>query len=46
MLAANYADLAVLSIGGTEDDELSFSADTGMAECLMLLARKWVRIRH
>ena len=40
MLAANYADLAVLSIGGTEDDELSFSADTGMAECLIVARKK------
>ena len=39
MLAGDYSELAVLSIGAAEDDELSFSADTGMAECLVV-ARK------
>ena len=33
MLAANYADLEVLSIAANGKD-MSFSSDTGMAECL------------
>ena len=39
MLAARYTDLAVLSIAASDNDDLSFSADTGMAECLVI-ARK------
>ena len=39
MLAIDYSELSVLSIGGTGDSDLSFSADTGMAECLVI-ARK------
>ena len=38
-LAKNYTDLTVLSIAATDNDHLSFSADTGMAECLVI-ARK------
>ena len=38
-LAENYTDLTVLSIAGSDNDQLSFSADTGMAECLVI-ARK------
>ncbi len=38
-LAKNYADLTVLSIVASDNDHLSFSADTGMAECLVI-ARK------
>ena len=38
-LAKNYTDLTVLSIAAAENDHLSFSADTGMAECLVI-ARK------
>ena len=38
-LAKNYADLTVLSIAASDNDHLSFSADTGMAECLVI-ARK------
>jgi len=39
MLAKKYADIVVLSIAGEDNDEMSFSADTGMGECL-LVARK------
>ena len=35
MMARNYTDLAVLSIAASGDD-MSFSADTGMAECLVI----------
>ena len=38
-LAENYTDLTVLSIAASDNDHLSFSADTGMAECLVI-ARK------
>ena len=38
-LAENYTDLSVLSIAASDNDHLSFSADTGMAECLVI-ARK------
>ena len=36
MLAQGYNDLAVLSIAAADNDELSFSADTGMGECLVI----------
>ena len=39
MLAQGYTDLIVLSIAASDNDHLSFSADTGMAECLVI-ARK------
>ena len=39
MLAKGYCDLTVLSIAASDNDQLSFSADTGMAECLVI-ARK------
>ena len=38
-LARNYTDHTVLSIAASDNDHLSFSADTGMAECLVI-ARK------
>ena len=38
-LAKNYTDLTVLSIAASDNNHLSFSADTGMAECLVI-ARK------
>ena len=39
MIAHEYVGLTVLTIGAADNDSLSFSADTGMAECL-LIARK------
>lgn len=36
LLRDNYADLCVASIAAERDDDLSFSADTGMAECLIV----------
>ena len=39
MLAQGYDDLTVLSIAAADNDKLSFSADTGMGECL-IIARK------
>ena len=38
MIATNYAELSILSIVASGDD-ISFSSDTGMAECLVI-ARK------
>ncbi len=42
MLAADYTDLTVLTIAAADNDDLSFSADTGLAECLVI-ARKLKR---
>ncbi len=39
LLRREYGDLILISIAGAKDDELSFSADTGMGECLVI-ARK------
>ena len=39
MIARDYTGLAVLSLAAADNDSLSFSADTGMAECLVI-ARK------
>jgi len=39
LLRKSYDDLILISLAGTRDDELSFSADTGMGECLVV-ARK------
>ena len=39
MLSNEYANLSVVSLGASDNDEISFSADTGMAECLVI-ARK------
>jgi hypothetical protein len=36
LLAKNYTDLVLVSIAGTNDADLSFSADTGMGECLVV----------
>ena len=36
MLANYYTDLTVLSLADANNDDLSFSADTGMAECLVI----------
>ena len=39
MLAAEYTGLTVLSIAAADNDQISFSSDTAMAECLVI-ARK------
>lgn len=39
LLRTGYRDLTVLSIAGREDAELSFSADTDMAECLIIASK-------
>ena len=39
MVSKDYTDLAVLSIAASDNNDLSFSADTGLAECL-IIARK------
>ena len=39
MLAEHYTGLTVFTIAAADNDDLSFSADTGMAECLVI-ARK------
>ncbi len=36
LLAKSYRDLVFVSIAGADDQALSFSADTGMGECLVL----------
>ena len=39
LICSEYSDVSVLSIAAAGDSELSFSADTGMSECLVI-ARK------
>ena len=39
MLANHYTGLTVLSIAAADNDGLSFSSDTGMAECLVIARR-------
>ena len=39
MLADHYNELTVFSIAGADNDTLSFSSDTGMAECLVVARR-------
>ena len=41
MLADHYTGLTLLTIAATDNDDLSFSSDTGMAECLVV-ARKLI----
>lgn len=36
LLAKAYGELTLISIAGGSSDEMSFSADTGMAECLVV----------
>lgn len=36
LLKKDYGELVLVSIAGTDDAELSFSADTGMGECLVV----------
>jgi hypothetical protein len=36
LLAENYHDLVLISIAGAGDADMSFSADTGMGECLVI----------
>ena len=36
MLADHYTGLTVLTIAAADNDDLSFSSDTGMAECLVI----------
>ncbi len=36
LLAKNYSDLVLVSIAASSDNEMSFSADTGMGECLVV----------
>ncbi len=39
MIERDYTDLTVLTIAAADNDDISFSADTGLAECLVI-ARK------
>ncbi|MEO7027840.1 MAG: hypothetical protein ABI147_00360 [Acidobacteriaceae bacterium] len=39
VLARSYSEIVVVSIAGAKDEEMAFSADTGMGECLVV-ARK------
>ena len=36
MLASRYTDLIVVSIAASDNDDISFSADTGLGECLVI----------
>src|SRR6267154_189285 len=36
LLAKNYSDLVLISIAGASPEDMSFSADTGMGECLVI----------
>jgi len=36
LLRKSYSDLILVSIAGRKDNDLSFSADTGMGECLVI----------
>ena len=36
MLASRYSDAVVVSLGAADNEELAFSADTGMADCLVV----------
>ena len=36
VLAEKYNDIILVSIAGAKDDDMSFSADTGMGECLII----------
>lgn len=36
LLASHYGEMVVVSIAGADNAELSFSADTGMGECLIV----------
>ena len=40
LLRKSYSDITVISIAGARDDQLSFSADTGMGECLLICNKK------
>ena len=40
MLAQNYGELTVLTIGAATTGDLSFSADTGIAECLVIAVKR------
>ena len=39
MLADHYTGLTVLTIAAADNDDMSFSSDTGMAECLVVARR-------
>ena len=43
MLERDYTDLTVLTIANSGSDDLSFSSDTGMAECLVVARRRAAR---
>ena len=36
MLASRYSDIMVVSLSAADNEELAFSADTGMADCLVV----------
>ena len=40
MLTSNYIDIDILSVAARNTDDVSFSADTGMAECLIVARKK------
>ncbi len=40
LLASQYSDIVLVTIAGKTDDEMSFSADTDMGECLVVGTKK------
>ena len=42
MLAKHYIGLTIVTIAASDNDDLSFSSDTGMAECLVVARRRRV----
>ncbi len=41
LLTSQYSDLVLISIAGKNDDDMAFSADTGMGECLVVGRKKY-----
>jgi hypothetical protein len=41
LLASQYSDVVLISIAGKNDDDMAFSADTGMGECLVVARKKY-----
>ena len=46
LLAEGYSDLVLVSITGAETNEVSFSADTGMGECLVVGRKTGIESRR
>ena len=46
LIADRYSDLILVSIAGKKDSDMSFSADTGMGECLVVGRKKCQKERR